>query len=231
MADRWYYAHDEHKMGPFSGQQLKDLADSGQILTTDTVWKEGAATGVLARKVKGLFPPAAAGALAGSTETPRTKASSSQPSAGTPSAVELPPAVESAPSGPSPDARPDAIALPTGTPPEPSSPAGATDHGSQAVAMFPETIELESEEKAPAARSQPSPPQTTIKKGRAVGAQGAVIVGQDGINVRFRKKCTVCGHEDHSSNTMAIRHGTMRTNFFCSKCRKNRVVTIQGSLG
>jgi hypothetical protein len=223
MADRWYYAHEEHKTGPFSGQQLKDLAASGQILTTDTVWKEGVETGVLARKVKGLFPPAPAGA-------PRTEASSSQTPAGTPSAVDLPPAVESAPSGPSPNAQLDAVALPTGTPPEPSASAGATARGSQAVAMFPETIELVSQEKAPAARSQPSPPQTTVKKGRAVGAQGAVIVGQDGIYVRFRKKCTVCGHEDHSSNTMPIRHGTMRTNFFCSKCRKNRVVTIQGSL-
>src|SRR5262245_2149690 len=41
VPDLWYYSHDEHKIGPYSGRQLKDLADSGEILPTDTVWKEG----------------------------------------------------------------------------------------------------------------------------------------------------------------------------------------------
>ena len=55
MADRWFYAHDEIKIGPYSGRELRDLADSGEIVVTDTIWKEGIEQGVLARKVKNLF--------------------------------------------------------------------------------------------------------------------------------------------------------------------------------
>ena len=60
MADEWYYAHDANKIGPFSGQQLKNLAATGHILQADIIWKEGVAKGVLASKVKNLFslPPA-----------------------------------------------------------------------------------------------------------------------------------------------------------------------------
>jgi hypothetical protein len=58
MADQWYYTHGDDKVGPFSGRQLKELADAGKILPTDTVWKEGVEMGVLARKVKNLFPAA-----------------------------------------------------------------------------------------------------------------------------------------------------------------------------
>ena len=56
MANAWYYAHDETKSGPFSGQQLKDLAASGALLPKDTVWKDGVEEGVLASRVKNLFP-------------------------------------------------------------------------------------------------------------------------------------------------------------------------------
>src|SRR5260370_29812525 len=62
MAGGWYYAHDDDKLGPFSGEQLKEFAASGVILPTDTVWKGGVEAGVLASRIKNLFSPAAANA-------------------------------------------------------------------------------------------------------------------------------------------------------------------------
>ena len=56
MADSWYYARDDERNGPYSGRQLRDLADAGTILQTDTVWKTGVEQGVPATKVKHLFP-------------------------------------------------------------------------------------------------------------------------------------------------------------------------------
>ena len=57
MADTWYYAHaDFVRIGPFSGQELKNLADAGSVLRTDTVFKTGVEQGVSAEKVKHLFP-------------------------------------------------------------------------------------------------------------------------------------------------------------------------------
>ena len=55
MADSWYYARDDQRNGPYTGRQLRDLADAGSILVTDTVWKTGVELGVLATKVKHLF--------------------------------------------------------------------------------------------------------------------------------------------------------------------------------
>ena len=60
MADEWYYARGEDKLGPFSARQLKDLADAGRILLTDTVWKAGIDRGVSAARVENLFPLAPA---------------------------------------------------------------------------------------------------------------------------------------------------------------------------
>ncbi len=58
MAGGWYYAHDDQRNGPFSGEQLKEFAASGVILPTDTVWKGGVEEGVLASRIKNLFVPA-----------------------------------------------------------------------------------------------------------------------------------------------------------------------------
>jgi hypothetical protein len=65
MAGHWYYAHDDNRIGPCSDRQLRDLADAGQILPTDTIWKAGVEQGVSAAKVKNLFPGADDAALAG----------------------------------------------------------------------------------------------------------------------------------------------------------------------
>ena len=72
---------------------------------------------------------------------------------------------------------------------------------------------------------QPPPP----KKGRALAIKGAIITGQDGTTVFFRKKCVKCGYEDQGRLHLLIRNGMMRTNFFCPKCRKSKPVEIQGT--
>jgi hypothetical protein len=69
-----------------------------------------------------------------------------------------------------------------------------------------------------------------IGKGRAVAGKGAVIVGQDGTTVKFRMKCTACGHEDSSWRSAPITRGTTRSSFFCPKCRKRREVEVHGHL-
>jgi hypothetical protein len=82
------------------------------------------------------------------------------------------------------------------------------------------------EDRTPAPCPAKAPP---AKKKRAVRAKGAIIVGQDGSTVRFRKKCTVCGFEDTSCKRIPIRDGLMRENFFCPTCRKRRDVEIHGT--
>jgi hypothetical protein len=63
VANQWYYARDAYRLGPFSGRELLDLAICGLVGRTDTVWKAGVEKGVLAEKVKNLFPPVQAIAI------------------------------------------------------------------------------------------------------------------------------------------------------------------------
>lgn len=56
MANAWYYTRGGKKEGPVSSQELKHLAESGQLQPTDQVWKDGMAQGVPASKIKGVFP-------------------------------------------------------------------------------------------------------------------------------------------------------------------------------
>jgi hypothetical protein len=56
MNQLWFYGQTGNKLGPFSAQQLRDLALAGKILVTDTVWKDGIEKGVLRDRVKNLFP-------------------------------------------------------------------------------------------------------------------------------------------------------------------------------
>lgn len=55
MAGGWYYSHDGAKIGPISGEDLKELAADGGVLPTDTVWKAGVEGGVTADRIKNLF--------------------------------------------------------------------------------------------------------------------------------------------------------------------------------
>ena len=56
MKDDWYYSWDGVKLGPISAAELKRMAGTGQLKTTDPVWKQGMAEWVAARRVRGLFP-------------------------------------------------------------------------------------------------------------------------------------------------------------------------------
>lgn len=198
MADRWYYAHDQNKIGPFSGRQLRDLAVSGKILTTDTIWKDDIEQGVSATRVRYLFLPAP------SDTSPASVPETPVPSSSATAVAELPVGKSTA---------------------EPIPAATAPDR--PAAPELPDSIDLLPEADAPAAPQKPSAPQKKVKKGRAVAVKGVVIVSQDGVNAKYRKKCTVCGYEDSSWNTLKMASGMTRSVFFCPKCRKKREVEIQ----
>jgi hypothetical protein len=59
MDQQWYYGQEHARHGPFSAVTLQALASAGEILRTDTVWKEGVEQGALASRVKHLFVVAA----------------------------------------------------------------------------------------------------------------------------------------------------------------------------
>ena len=192
MADRWYFGQGEAKHGPFTGQELKDKATRGEIVPTDTVWKEGVAKGALASRVQHLFQAVQVVAL---VEPPVAPVAEATP---LPShEVGLVP-LEGV--DPSPAPRND-------TPPTPVEPPA---------------------EKAP--QAAPPAAKNHVRTGRATAGKGAIIMSQDGVNVKFRKKCTVCSNEDASWTTVPIRSGTMRSPFYCRKCRKSREVEVHGSL-
>jgi len=178
VADRYYYSHDQQKLGPCSDQQLKDLAATGDILPTDTVWKEGIDRGVVASNLKNLFRTAPT-----PDDVPATVTQVAPP-------VLVEVKVESVPAVPAPAELPAARA-----------PVASAAGWNQAA-----------------------------RKGRATAGRGTVVVSQDGFNVKFRKKCTTCGHADPSWNTMPIRNGTMRVGFYCPKCRKHRDAEVHGRL-
>src|SRR5262249_19838223 len=96
---------------------------------------------------------------------------------------------------------------PAGPPDE--VPAAATPAASPpAVAQAPAPPPRADEPKPTERRAEPAPPEPAAgsssrqpaRKGRATAGRGAVIVSQDGVNVKFRKKCTTCGHLDPSWN-------------------------------
>ncbi len=186
MSTRWYYAHDDNKIGPFSDQQLRDLADDRKILPTDTVWKEGIERGVAASKVKNLFPLTKGDAV---------------PTESLPETQEGPP---------------------------PTSPANSPSSETLTPASDEDT-EPTTPEKTPERSHQPPFHQTPVRGARAIAGNGVIIVGQDGNNVRIKKKCVVCGFVDSCYHTMRITFGVNKTSFFCQKCRKTRQVEFRGS--
>jgi hypothetical protein len=54
MAD-WYYAKAGKQFGPISSAQLKQMAQSGELMPDDLVFQEGGTQWVAASTVKGLF--------------------------------------------------------------------------------------------------------------------------------------------------------------------------------
>ena len=62
-----------------------------------------------------------------------------------------------------------------------------------------------------------------------MAGRGAIMMGQDGTQVKFKKQCTVCQQDDSSSTTMKITTGPMKSSFFCPKCRKRRDCELRGN--
>jgi hypothetical protein len=226
MADQWYFARDNQRLGPFSAAELKDFAAQGQLQPSDTVWKEGIARGVLAEQVKHLFLAPAAETLPPAARVPAADASSAslspppRPSAALPAKrAMLEPWIASAADQEAPEDQPDIIPdglmLKEMEEDETMDPAPPVQEAADPVSA--------DSAGAPPRPLTPSPPK---KKGRAIGAKGATLLSQDGHVVQYRKKCLKCGHEDASKNTMPIRIGVTRVSFFCPKCRKAGPVEI-----
>lgn len=211
MADEWYYAHDANKIGPLSGWQLKNLAALGNILSTDTIWKDGVEKGVLACKVKNLFsfPPV-------SVPVPLEKvAVLSQMPASAPFAATVLPIIKSESSPP-----PPAEVFPAEVPPS----------GNSAFSVDLAILGASSQRKPVAKSIQPRVAPKPASKGRAVAVKGADIVSQDGITAKYRRKCTECGHKDEACQTITISNKTTKAGYYCPKCRKKRDVAIRCTL-
>ena len=200
MADHYYYSQDDTPFGPFSATELRALAAGGQIRPTDPVWKEGTGQKVLAARVKNLFaaPPEPA------SPRPRQDASAvSEPPTDPQTSA---PAVQEA----APDRDQEELAKETAATSLPGPP------NEVAGGRVPER---------PAAGPARRGPQKA-RPMRVVAIKGAILTGQDGVRVQYRKKCETCGHEDGGRNTANIRPGTSRVPFFCPKCRRSRAVEI-----
>jgi hypothetical protein len=219
MAEKWYYAHEGEKFGPFSATQLKELAATAQLRPQDTVWKEGMEHGVLAVKVRHLFPPMQAKAPPAQAEG-RTVPVASPPR--TPPRQLTPPVVAA-----------DSV--------PPSNPLEAHVVAPEPRSMIPDGLELVSIEDDPTAvavSSDPTPGaeperpqvahQEAVKKRRVLSVKGGIIASQDGEVVKYRKQCLKCRYADVCLTTMRIRSGVTRVNFFCPKCKKSQQCEIQG---
>ena len=53
MANQWHYKRQGQQFGPYSDQQLKQLADSGQLERSDMVQREGTDQWVAASRLIG----------------------------------------------------------------------------------------------------------------------------------------------------------------------------------
>lgn len=169
MPGGWYYAHKEQaKLGPFSGEKLKELAASGAILPMDTVWKAGVNEGVPAHLVKNLFVAPVSPPLLTTPETPKLIATGEEG-----------------------------------------------------------TIPFEDDDDAKI-KDEPKPRPKPMSRATATALKGATIVSQDGVDARYRMKCTKCGHADSSCRTIKIMAKTIKSGFFCPKCKKRCEVVIQG---
>jgi hypothetical protein len=211
MLEEFYVGRGDRRFGPFSVARLRGLAAAGRLQDGDTVWKEGMEKPVLAVKVKNLFPADPPPAHPAATGTPVAEEVAPSPEAAPPEALD-PPAAE-----------------------EPTTGAGAGREAAEAAAYLPGPPPREPAEDAapPPARAEASPAAPLlepVRKRRAIGLKGAVILSQDGVRVQYRKKCSDCGNEDTCRSSMAINNGVTRTHFFCTRCRKNRSVEIHGTI-
>lgn len=63
MADQWYVGRNGQKAGPYTTEQLRQLAVAGQLVASDLLWKQGLEQWVPMTKVKGLLPAGGGGTL------------------------------------------------------------------------------------------------------------------------------------------------------------------------
>lgn len=55
MADQWYVGRNDKRTGPFTPDQLRQMAATGSLQPTDLVWKQGMPQWVAASTIKDLF--------------------------------------------------------------------------------------------------------------------------------------------------------------------------------
>jgi|SRR5579884_505724 len=206
MSDLFNVVRNGKWFGPYSPAQLRALAASGKLRSTDGIWKDGMVQAVAAAKVKNLFPP----------PTPQPRPSDTVVIEKTPAPLSPTPAVS--PSG--------VVAVdPSPTPPEEVPETPAKDVAAVPLAL-PAPATQPSEQKTGTNAVAPSRPRMR----RAMAGKGAILLSQDGYHVHYRKKCSQCSFEDTCRSTMLINIGSTRSHFFCPKCRKNREVEIQGCM-
>lgn len=196
---------------PSTGTRLKELATSGRIKPTDTVWKDGMEKGVRAGTVQNLFSTAPAAPRPDDTAVAVAK-------------VLSPVLSEPAPTSPDPretstgpvqtikSLEPTLQLVPIAEDPEPPAPSDPD--------VRAKTIPVQGPSSAG---------RTPERKRRAEAVRGALVISQDGATVHYKKKCSKCAHEAASRNSMPIRIGSTTASFFCPKCKKLRDVVIRGS--
>jgi hypothetical protein len=59
MSDQWFVNSNDQQLGPYTGQQLVEFAQQGNIVAETFVWTEGMAEWLPASQIPGLFPAAA----------------------------------------------------------------------------------------------------------------------------------------------------------------------------
>jgi GYF domain 2 len=239
MADKWYFAWDKQKFGPFSPVQLKELATLGRLQPKDLVWKNDIEKGVAADKVKHLFPDPGGTILPARDALAVTNDACSilGEAANT---VQVPASINrpARPDGQQP-VIPDGVSLrairdhceetPVVSPP-PINSSGPQTNDERAPETSPDlTSTADEKPQIPRVANKPADsPKKRPGKGRATAVKGAVIISQDGEYAKYRKKCTHCGHDDSCTRVIPITNGATRDTFFCTKCRKKREVVIQG---
>jgi Tfp pilus assembly protein FimV len=121
-------------------------------------------------------------------------------------------------------------------PHEPASPAASEEIPADLAGAADPAPEEEATRLEPAApeiplthSSRTASQQFHPRKKRVVSIKGAILMGQDGVEVKYRKKCRVCGHEDNCRSTAKIPQGTLRGTFYCPTCRRVQTVEIVGA--
>jgi len=69
MSDQWFVHSNDQQMGPYTGEQLVEFAQQGNINAETMVWAEGMAEWLPASQIEGLIPAAAPEAATAPTQT------------------------------------------------------------------------------------------------------------------------------------------------------------------